>query len=133
MASSLPFLTGKSPDDKFDMSAKREKEPVQVGRRSVGMKVSVMIQSNLTKNGGAGPPVEVELENGKNTLQDVLERVSARYSDLELIQDGRLTDDLCELLINGEDYLSFPEGLKKNLNEGDAILVDIYLTLLSGG
>jgi hypothetical protein len=97
------------------------------------MKVSVTIQSNLTKNGGAGPPVEVDLENGKNTLQDVLERVSARYSDLELIQDGRLTEDLCELLINGEDYLSFPEGLKKNVNEGDAILVDIYLTLLSGG
>lgn len=97
------------------------------------MKVSVRIESNLKKTDGAGPPVEIELKKEKNTLEDVLERLSTRYSNLRLIEDGSVTDDLCRLLLNGESYLSFPEGLKKNVDEGDAILVDIYIDLISGG
>jgi hypothetical protein len=97
------------------------------------MKVSVRIESNLKKMGALGPPMEIELKKDRNTLEDVLERLSARYSDLRLLKDGKASDDLCQLLLNGESYLSFPEGLKRSVNEGDTILVDVYIDILSGG
>lgn len=97
------------------------------------MKVIVRIESNLKKTDPSEPPVEIELKKGENTLKDVLERLSARYSNLRLIEGGKATDDLCQLLLNGESYLSFPEGLKKTVNEGDVVLADIYIDLLSGG
>jgi hypothetical protein len=97
------------------------------------MKVNVKIESNLRKTGALEPPIELELKEGENTIKHVLKRLSAMYSDLILINDGKVSDDLCRLCLNGEDCFSFPEALKKTVNEGDVILIDIYLDLLAGG
>jgi molybdopterin converting factor small subunit len=97
------------------------------------MRVSVQIDLNLRKKETTGQPVVVELKEGDNTLADVLRRLSSMYSDLRLIEDGNTSDDICGLHLNGESYSSFPEGLKTRVNEGDVILLDIYVDLMSGG
>lgn len=97
------------------------------------MKVNVQIDLNLRKKDTLGQPMVIELKEDERTLADVLKRLSSMYSDLRLIQDGKASDDICELYLNGESYSSFPEGLKKSVNEDDLILVDIYVDLMSGG
>jgi hypothetical protein len=42
-------------------------------------------------------------------------------------------DDLRHLYLNGESHFSFPEGLKRKINEGDTVLVEVYMDPLAGG
>ena len=97
------------------------------------MKISVTINSNIRIKGTLGPPIEIELEGSENTLEDALKKLSAMYPDLRLIENGERGDDLGLLSLNGEDYFSFPEGLKKKINDGDAVLVEVYIDVIAGG
>jgi hypothetical protein len=97
------------------------------------MKVNVKIDSNMRKTNALEPPLEIMLGEGKNTLEGVLEKLSFMYADLVLIENGKTSHNLGQLFLNGESYLTFPEGLKRNVNEGDTVLVDIYIDLVSGG
>lgn len=97
------------------------------------MKVHVNISLNLKRADRLKEPMEVDLKEGENTLGHVLQKLSSSYSDLTLIHDGEASDNLCGLYLNGESCSPFPEGLKRNVSDGDLILVDIYVDLLSGG
>lgn len=97
------------------------------------MRVYVNIGLNLKRKDRLDEPLELELKEGENTLEHVLQRLSSSYSDLRLTYDGEVSDNLCGLYLNGETYSSFPEGLRKDVADGDLILVDIYVDLISGG
>lgn len=97
------------------------------------MKINVKFDSNLGKSSASEPAITLDLPDDKNTLEDVLIRLSRMYADLVLVENGKVHDDLRQLFLNGVSYTSFPEGLKKTVNEGDAVLVDVYIGGLAGG
>ena len=97
------------------------------------MKVKVEVDSNLQIKNVFEPPLEIELDDGKNTLKDLLNKLSDMYPYLNFINQGEMGDDLRHLFLNGENHFSFPEGLQRKINEGDTVLVEAYLDPLAGG
>ncbi len=97
------------------------------------MKINVKIDSNLRKASSLEPPKALYLSDKQNTLEDVLKKLSGMYADLLLIKNGKTSDELNQLLLNGESLEKIPEGLKKNVSEGDTIIIDIFIDGLAGG
>lgn len=97
------------------------------------MKIKVKVDSNLRIKNVFEPPLQMDLKDGENTLKDVLQKLSAMYPYLKFIEQGEMGDDLRHLYLNGESHFSFPEGLKKKINEGDTVLVEVYMDPLAGG
>ena len=97
------------------------------------MKIKVKVDSNLQIKNVFEPPLEMDLRNGENTLQDLLQKLSAKYPYLKFLERGEMGDDLRHLYLNGESHFSFPEGLKRKINEGDTVRVEAYMDPLAGG
>jgi len=97
------------------------------------MKITVRVDSNLQIKNIFEPPLQMDLQDGENTLKDVLQKLSGLYPYLKFIERGEMGDDLRHLYLNGESHFSFPEGLKKKINEGDTVLVEAYMDPLAGG
>ena len=97
------------------------------------MKVKVNVDSNLQIKNVFEPPLEIELDDGENTLKDLLQKLSAMYPHLKFINQGEMGDDLRHLFLNGKNHFSFSEGLQKKINDGDTVLVEAYLDPLAGG
>jgi len=97
------------------------------------MKITVRVDSNLQIKNIFEPPLQMDLQDGENTLMDVLQKLSGMYPYLKFIERGEMGDDLRHLYLNGESHFSFPEGLKKKINEGDTVLVEAYMDPLAGG
>jgi molybdopterin converting factor small subunit len=97
------------------------------------MKIKVKVDSNLKIKNVFEPPLELELKDDENTLKDVLGKLAERYPYLRFIEKGEMGDDLRHLYVNGQSHFSFSEGLKKELTEGDTVLVEAYMDPLAGG
>lgn len=97
------------------------------------MKVKIKIDSNLRINKVFEPPLDMELQEGKNTLQDVLQKLYKLYPYLKFIDKGEMGDDLRNLYLNGKSHFTFSEGLMKKVNEGDIVHVEAYMDPLAGG
>jgi hypothetical protein len=97
------------------------------------MKIKVKVDSNLQIKNVFEPPLNLDLSEGENTLQDVLERLAGMYPHLKFLERGEMGDDLRHLYLNGESHFSFPEGMKKTIREGDTVLVEAYMDPLAGG
>ncbi len=97
------------------------------------MKIKVKVDSNLRIKNVFEPPLEIELKNDKNTLKDVLGKLSEMYPYLKFIEKGEMGDDLRHLYLNGENHFSFSEGLKRKVIEGDTVNVEAYMDPLAGG
>jgi hypothetical protein len=97
------------------------------------MKIKVKVDSNLQIKNVFEPPLQMNLHEGENTLKDVLQQLSAMYPHLRFLERGEMGDDLRHLYLNGESHFSFPEGLKKKINEGDTVRVEAYMDPLAGG
>ena len=97
------------------------------------MKVKVNVDSNLQIKNVFEPPLEIELDDGENTLKDFLQKLSGMYPYLKFINQGEMGDDLRQIFLNGENNFSFSEGLQKKINDGDTVLVEAYLDPLAGG
>jgi len=97
------------------------------------MKTKVRVESNLRITNVFEPPFEIEFQEEENTLQDVLQRLSAMFPYLKFMEKGGMGDDLRNLFLNGKSHFSFNEGLRKKINEGDTILVAAYMDPLAGG
>ncbi|MDR3568985.1 MAG: hypothetical protein P4L43_13230 [Syntrophobacteraceae bacterium] len=98
------------------------------------MKIRVKINSNLRIANRFEPPVEMELDVGENSLQDLLKKLSDLYHPLKFIEeDGEMGEDLRYVYLNGESHFSFSQGLATKVNEGDTVLVTAYMEPLAGG
>jgi molybdopterin converting factor small subunit len=97
------------------------------------MKIKVKVDSNLKIKNVFEPPLELELKDDENTLKDVLGKLAEKYPYLRFIEKGEMGDDLRHLYVNGQSHFSFSEGLKKELTEGDTVLVEAYMDPLAGG
>jgi hypothetical protein len=97
------------------------------------MKIKVKVESNLRIANVFEPPLDMELQDGENTLQDVLQRLYEMYPYLRFIDKGEMGDDLRNLYLNGKSHFIFSEGLKKRVNEGDTVRVEAYMDPLAGG
>jgi molybdopterin converting factor small subunit len=97
------------------------------------MKITVRIDSNLQIKNIFEPPLQMDLQDGENTLMDVLKKLSGMYPYLKFIEREEMGDDLRHLYLNGVSHFTFPEGLKKKINEGDTVLVEAYMDPLAGG
>jgi len=97
------------------------------------MKAKVTVDSNLRIKNAFEPPLEIELRDDEHTLQDVLQRLAALYPYLRFIEKGEMGDDLRHLFLNRESHFSFSEGLKREIHDGDTILVEAYMDPLAGG
>lgn len=97
------------------------------------MKIKVKVESNLRIANIFEPPLDMELQDGENTLQDVLQRLYEMYPYLRFIDKGEMGDDLRNLYLNGKSHFIFSEGLKKKVNEGDTVRVETYMDPLAGG
>ncbi len=97
------------------------------------MKIKVTVDSNLRIKNVFEPPLELELRDDENTLKDVLGKLAEKYPYLRFIEKGEMGDDLRHLYVNGESHFSFPEGLKREVNEGDTVRVEAYMDPLAGG
>jgi len=97
------------------------------------MKIKVKVDSNLKIKNVFEPPMEVELKDDEHTLKDVLGKLAEKYPYLRFIEKGEMGDDLRHLYVNGQSHFSFSEGLKKELTEGDTVLVEAYMDPLAGG
>lgn len=97
------------------------------------MKIKVRVDSNLRIKNVFEPPLDVELKDNENTLKDVLGKLAEKYPYLRFVEKGEMGDDLHHLYLNGENHFSFPEGLKKKVNEGDTVRVEAYMDPLAGG
>lgn len=97
------------------------------------MNIRVKIDSNLRIRNVFEPPLDMELNDDRNTLTDVLHRLSEMYPYLRFIERGEMGDDLRHLYLNGESHFSFSEGLKRKVAEGDTVHVEAYMDPLAGG
>jgi len=97
------------------------------------MKIRVKVESNLRIANVFEPPLDMELQDGENTLQDVLQRLYEMYPYIRFIDKGEMGDDLRNLYLNGKSHFIFSEGLKKRVNEGDTVRVEAYMDPLAGG
>jgi len=97
------------------------------------MKIKVKVDSNLKIKNVFEPPLELELKDNEHTLKDVLGKLAEKYPYLRFIEKGEMGDDLRHLYVNGQSHFSFSEGLKKELTEGDTVLVEAYMDPLAGG
>ena len=97
------------------------------------MKIKVKVDSNLRIKNVFEPPLQMDLQEGENTLKDVLQKLSVKYPYLKFIERGEMGDDLRHLYLNGKSHFSLPEGLKKKIHEGDTVLVEAYMDPLAGG
>lgn len=97
------------------------------------MKIKVKVDSNLKIKNVFEPPLELELNDDENTLKDVLGKLAEKYPYLRFIEGGEMGDDLRHLYVNEQSHFSFSEGLKKELTEGDTVLVEAYMDPLAGG
>ncbi len=97
------------------------------------MKIKVKVDSNLKIKNVFEPPLELELKDDEHTLKDVLGKLAEKYPYLRFIEKGEMGDDLRHLYVNGQSHFSFSEGLKKQLTEGDTVLVEAYMDPLAGG
>lgn len=97
------------------------------------MKIKVKVDSNLQIKNVFEPPLQMDLPEGENTLQDVLQQLAARYPYLRFMERGEMGDDLRHLYLNGASHFTFPEGLKKKVRAGDTVLVEAYMDPLAGG
>ncbi|MBP7528079.1 MAG: MoaD/ThiS family protein [Syntrophorhabdaceae bacterium] len=97
------------------------------------MKIKVKVDSNLKIKNVFEPPLELELKDDEHTLKDVLGKLAEKYPYLRFIEKGEMGDDLRHLYVNGQSHFSFSEGLKKELTEGDTVLVEAYMDPLAGG
>lgn len=93
----------------------------------------IRVESNLRIANVFEPPFEIEFQGHENTLQDVLERLSTQFPHLRFMERGGMGDDLRDLLLNGESHLTFDEGLRREINEGDTVVVEAYMDPLAGG
>jgi molybdopterin converting factor small subunit len=93
----------------------------------------VRVESNLRIANVFEPPFEMEFRENENTLQDILERLSTMFPHLKFMERGGMGDDLRDLLLNGESHLTFDEGLRREINEGDTVVVEAYMDPLAGG
>lgn len=97
------------------------------------MKAKVTVDSNMRIKYVFELPLEIELQDDEHTLQDVLQRLAALYPYSRFIEKGEMADDLRHLFLNRESHFSFSEGLKKEIHDGDTILVEAYMDPLAGG
>jgi molybdopterin converting factor small subunit len=97
------------------------------------MKINVRVDSNLQIKNVFEPPLQLDLPESENTLQDVLQNLARQYPYLKFIERGEMGDDLRHLYLNGESHFSFPEGLKKKIHEGDTVRIETYMDPLAGG
>ncbi len=97
------------------------------------MKVKVKIELNLPIKNLFETPLEIELSEDRNTLSDVLQKLSQRFPYLNFVDKGEMGDDLREVYLNGESHFSFSEGLQKRIVDGDTVRVEAYMDPLAGG
>lgn len=97
------------------------------------MRIKVKINSNLSIKNVFEPPLEMEMEVGENALQDVLQKLTDLFQPLQFIERGEMGDDLRNIYLNDESHFSFSEGLKREIKEGDTIMVEAYMDPLAGG
>jgi len=97
------------------------------------MNATVKVDSNLRIKNVFEPPLEIELEGGEHTLEDVLQRLAGMYPFLRFIEKGEMGDDLRHLFVNGESHFSFSKGLRREIHDGDTIQVEAYMDPLAGG
>jgi len=97
------------------------------------MSIKVTVESNLRIKNVFEPPFQIELRDDKQTLRDVLQRLATLYPYLRFIKEGEMGDDLRHLYLNGKTHFLFPEGLKREIHNGDTIRVEAYMDPLAGG
>lgn len=97
------------------------------------MKIKVKVDSNLRIKNVFEPPLEVDLQDGEDTLSDVLQKLSDRCPYLRFVEEGEMGDDLRHVYINGKSHFQLSEGLKKKLKDGDTVRVEAYMEPLAGG
>jgi len=92
-----------------------------------------MISRNLLIHKVLEPPVELTFENNEVTLKNTLESLANLSSSIEFPKkDGSVGHDVDEMLINGKKYLTWKQGLKTSLKDGDKVRVEIFLEVLCG-
>lgn len=88
--------------------------------------MKIKVDSNLRIENIFQPPIEMVLDAGEDSLGDALRKLSKMCPPLKFIEEGEMGEDLRYLYLNGKSHFSFPEGLKKKINEGDTVLVEAY-------
>ncbi|RLA95881.1 MAG: hypothetical protein DRG69_02490 [Deltaproteobacteria bacterium] len=94
--------------------------------------MKVIVESNLHISTLFEPPMEVELE-GDGSLQSLLARLNERCRSIRFLEGGSVGDDVHEIVVNGQDLFSLPQGLDTPLREGDRVKVEVYMDPLGGG
>jgi hypothetical protein len=97
------------------------------------VKVHVKVDSNLRIPNVFEPPFMVELDQEGATLRDVLHKLSDMYPYLKFMERGEMGDDVRYVYLNGKSHFSFPEGLNREISEGETVLVEAYMDPLAGG
>ena len=89
--------------------------------------MKIKVKGFLTFRDLIGKQVEITLESGKNTLKDLLDRLSVKYGDSfsNLVFD-QVTGDVnhhLAILINGTHYTHLPDRLDTDLHDGDEVAI----------
>lgn len=78
-------------------------------------------------------PTEIELENGRDTILDLLKRLNELFPHLKLTSNSDMGEDLRHVYVNGVSHFNLPSGLKTRLNQSDVVHVEIFMEPLAGG
>ena len=74
------------------------------------MKIKVKVDSNLQIKNVFEPPLEMDLRNGENTLQDLLQKLSAKYPYLKFLERGEMGMTCATFTLTGRAIFHFPKG-----------------------
>jgi len=96
--------------------------------------LKVVIDSNLMIGNLFEPPVELVFRGDIITIKDVLERLGNICESVQFLRkDGDLGNDVDEVFINDENYITLKRDINTYLKEGDKVTVNIYYEILGGG
>lgn len=97
------------------------------------MRIKVDISTNLISCGGTVIPAQIELEDEKNTILNLLQKLNERFPHLKLLNNGEMGEDLRYVYVNGRSHFELPDGLNTKLNDSDSVHIEIFMEPLAGG
>ena len=82
------------------------------------MKIKVKVDSNLRIKNVFEPPLLMDLQEGENTLKDVLQKLSGMYPYLKFIERGEMGDDLRHIYLKWRKSFFISRGDKEKDQRG---------------
>jgi hypothetical protein len=95
--------------------------------------MEIQIDANFKLTGIFEPPWCLSLDKDKITLRELLKHLDSLWETVHILEGEDLSDDIEELLLNGQHFFTLPGHLNIPLKNRDHLWIELYMAPLGGG